>query len=107
MPASRLRCRVSYEPMETIADKKATPRAPFLVQAAGLALLALGFVLIHFAPGHIAAASVRWAGLVILAFVALRRRSLTSWIFLSMIVGLEIGIDWPGFAVQLKLLSDI
>jgi len=94
--------------METIAAKKQSPRpAPLAFQIAGVALLAAGFLLIHFAPGPIAAACVRWAGLVLLAFAGIRRRSLTYWIFFAMLAGLEIGLDWPAFAVQLRLLSDI
>ncbi len=98
--------------METNANEeqiqKRPPRsAPLAIQLAGLALLGAGFVLIHFVPGHIAAASVRWAGLVLLGFVGIRKRSLTFWIFFAMLTGLEIGLDWPGFAVHLKILSDI
>lgn len=94
--------------METTAGKNQSPhRASLPVQIAGLAILALGFILIHFLSGHIVAAVVRWTGLVLLAFIALQRRSLTYWIFFSMLAGLEIGLDWPSAAVQLKLLSDI
>jgi proton glutamate symport protein len=98
--------------METSANEKQTDkrpvrRAPIGAQVAGLALLGLGFVLIHFVPGHIVAACVRWAGLVLLGFVGIRRQSLTFWIFFAMLAGLEIGLDWPGFAVHLKILSDI
>lgn len=48
---------------------------------------------------------VRW--LVIFVFVgfAWRRRSLTTWILVAMIVGAEIGNDWPGVAINLRLLS--
>lgn len=48
---------------------------------------------------------VRW--LLIIAAVAygLRRRSLTTWILVSIIVGAEIGNDWPGIAVNLRVLS--
>jgi len=98
--------------METNANEeqiqKRPPRsAPLAIQLAGLALLGAGFVLIHFVPGHIAAASVSWAGLVLLGFVGIGKRSLTFWIFFAMLTGLEIGLDWPGFAVHLKILSDI
>jgi proton glutamate symport protein len=94
--------------MEPATHKTQSPRSARLgVQIAGLALFAGGFILIHFAPGHIAAACVRWAGLGLLAFVGIRRRSLTYWIFFAMLAGLEIGLDWPTFAVHLKLLSDI
>src|SRR5262249_58340653 len=35
------------------------------------------------------------------------KRSLTLWIFLAMLAGLETGLDLPAFAVQLLFLSDI
>ncbi len=94
--------------MEPALHKTQSPRSARLgVQIAGLALLAVGFILIHFATGHIAAACFRWAGLGLLVFVGIRRRSLTYWIFFAMLAGLETGLDWPTFAVHLKLLSDI
>ena len=37
----------------------------------------------------------------------LRRTSLTQWILFSMVVGVAIGILWPGFAEQLKPLSNV
>ncbi|HWZ97443.1 MAG TPA: cation:dicarboxylase symporter family transporter [Candidatus Dormibacteraeota bacterium] len=86
---------------------KGTTRVTPGVQIAGLALLVAGFVLIHFAPGHIAAACVRWAGLILLGFAGIRKQSLSYWIFFAMLAGLEVGLDWPGFAVRLKILSDI
>src|SRR5215470_12464533 len=88
-------------------EKRAARSAPTGALIAGLVLLLAGFVLIHFAPGHIAAACVRWAGLVSFAFVAIHKRSLTFWIFFALLAGLEIGLDWPAFAVHLKILSDI
>jgi proton glutamate symport protein len=50
---------------------------------------------------------VRWTGLAALAYAGILRRSLTFWIFFAMFVGLEIGLDWPGFAAHLRVLSDI
>jgi Na+/H+-dicarboxylate symporter len=38
---------------------------------------------------------------------AVRRRSLTTWILVSMIVGAEIGHDWPAVGVNLRVLSQI
>src|SRR6185436_2699191 len=35
------------------------------------------------------------------------RRSLTTWILVSMLVGAELGHDFPEFAVSLQLLSKI
>src|SRR3989442_7211134 len=48
---------------------------------------------------------IRW--LVISAFVAFgwKRKTLTTWIFVAMIAGAEIGHDWPSVAINLRLLS--
>src|ERR1051326_1754850 len=48
---------------------------------------------------------LRW--LLISGFVAFgfKRRSLTTWSLVAMVAGAEIGNDWPGFAVNLRLLS--
>src|SRR5881396_2149042 len=48
---------------------------------------------------------IRW--LVISGLVAYgwRRKSLTTWILVAMIVGAEVGHDWPEVAVKLRLLS--
>ncbi|MEO8504156.1 MAG: cation:dicarboxylase symporter family transporter [Acidobacteriota bacterium] len=40
-------------------------------------------------------------------FAAFKRRSLTAWILVSMVVGAEIGHDFPTVAVQLRILSQI
>jgi proton glutamate symport protein len=44
-----------------------------------------------------------------IAFIgyACLRRSLTSWIVVGMLVGMEIGHDWPHAAVSLQILSSI
>src|SRR5262249_41323109 len=44
-----------------------------------------------------------------IAFIgyACLRRSLTSWIVVGMLVGMEIGHDWPHAAVNLQILSSI
>jgi proton glutamate symport protein len=49
----------------------------------------------------------RWIAIAGLAVYASRRRSLTTWILVSMVVGAEIGHDWPGVAVSLRVLSQI
>jgi proton glutamate symport protein len=51
------------------------------------------------------AAGLRVAGVVLLAVWA--RRSLTAWIFVAMLAGVELGVDAPGIAVQSKVFSDI
>lgn len=49
--------------------------------------------------------SSRWVAIGSLVAYALLRRSLTAWILVSMVVGAEIGHDWPAVAVNLRLLS--
>ena len=73
----------------------------------GLLLFALGAVLLAFFPGHLWIALLRWAGLLALVYAGLPKKSLTYWIFFSMLLGLEIGLDWPQFAGHLRILSDI
>ena len=51
------------------------------------------------------ALAARWAALLMLGFYGLRRRTLTTWIIIMMIVGAEVGHDWPGFAVNLRVLG--
>lgn len=50
--------------------------------------------------------AVRWAALLAVAGAVAPRRSLTLWIVVSMLVGIELGHDAPGVAVNLKVLSD-
>jgi proton glutamate symport protein len=51
--------------------------------------------------------SVRWLALIVFCLYAFARRSLTAWIIAGMLVGAEIGHDWPGFAKNLQVLSAI
>ncbi len=53
------------------------------------------------------AEGLRVAGLLLFAVAAFRRRSLTGWIFLSMLAGVELGLDAPHIAISIKVLSDI
>src|SRR5688500_4121722 len=49
----------------------------------------------------------RWVAIAGLVAYALRRRSLTTWILVSMVVGAEIGNDFPDVAIALRVLSQI
>jgi len=49
--------------------------------------------------------STRWIALVLLFAYACFRRSLTTWIVVSMLLGAEIGHDWPNVATNLRVLS--
>ncbi len=50
---------------------------------------------------------VRWVFIVSLCLYAFYRRSLTTWILASMVIGIEIGVDYPLFAQNLRVLSQI
>jgi proton glutamate symport protein len=49
----------------------------------------------------------RWAAILVLGVFTWNRKSLTTWILFSMVVGAEIGHDFPDTAVKLQLLSKI
>lgn len=49
----------------------------------------------------------RWLALVAFCGYAWTRRSLTMWIFAGMLVGAEIGHDWPHAGANLQVLSTI
>src|SRR5438477_1202882 len=76
----------------------------------GLTLAAVLTTISHygiFAVPHAVLLVARWFAIACLIGYAISRRSLTTWILVSMIIGAEIGNDWPGFAVNLRLLSQI
>ncbi len=77
--------------------------------AAVLAALALGSLLFlaGLAGAQSAALTGRWLIILGLVLYAWRRKSLTTWILISMAVGAEVGHDWPQVAVQLRVLSQI
>ena len=50
---------------------------------------------------------LRWALIAGLVVWAWRRRSLTTWILVSMALGAEIGHDWPAVGQSARLLSQI
>ena len=66
-------------------------------------LYALGAVLGVYSVGG--SAVLRVVGVVLLAVWA--RRSLTAWIFVAMLAGVELGVDAPRLAVECKVFSDI
>lgn len=51
--------------------------------------------------------SLRWVVVLALCFYGYKKKDLTTWILVSMAVGAEIGYDFPTFAKELKILSDI
>lgn len=57
-------------------------------------------------PGTLLTVS-RWAAIVAIFYYALLKRSLTTWILISMIVGAEFGYDLPNIAVKMQVISMI
>jgi proton glutamate symport protein len=49
----------------------------------------------------------RWLAIAALCVFAAQRRSLTIWILVSMVIGAEIGHDFPGVAMGLRVLAQI
>lgn len=56
---------------------------------------------------HVVLLFSRWLAIAGLVFFGLMKRSLTSWILISMVIGAEIGNDYPEFAMNLQVLSKI
>jgi proton glutamate symport protein len=81
----------------------------------GLVWLAAGLLVVgavvgatrHEAGAYLAAEVLRWAAVVLLGVYGLRRRSVTVWIVISMVAGVELGLDAPKLALSLRFLSDI
>jgi len=51
--------------------------------------------------------ALRWLVVAALILLAVRRRSLTTWILVSMVAGATFGHDFPQVAIQLRILSQI
>jgi proton glutamate symport protein len=77
------------------------------IAAAGAVLYCAGLLAtLSHTTGHVSV-PLRMAGLILLGWGAWRQRSLTVWIFWAMLAGAELGADAPGFAVRLRVFSDI
>ncbi len=60
-----------------------------------------------FATNPMAGEVVRWLAALSLAGFAFLRKSITPWIFVGMVIGAEIGHDFPKVALHLRVLSQI
>lgn len=58
-------------------------------------------------PVAIAATVLRWATILLIAWYATVRRSLTAWIVVGLLAGAELGHDWPAVAEKLQFLGTI
>src|SRR3954469_10407023 len=83
---------------------------PFLIFAALAAILWAARLFAHLtipeSPVNVYLIS-RWLAIAALVYYAFRRKSLTAWIVVGMVVGAEIGHDFPKFAANLQVLSGI
>ena len=77
------------------------------VSAAVLFGLGAALPVAMLAAPAIAAEVLRWVALLLGAAWCVRCRRLSPWIFWSMLAGIELGIDAPRFAVELRVLSDV
>ena len=71
-------------------------------------LAAVLFALDRYGPSALPANLLmvsRWAVVAGLAWYALQKKSLTTWIFVAMAAGAELGHDFPAAASNMKLLS--
>lgn len=50
---------------------------------------------------------LRWAAIGVMSAWIYQRKSLTAWIVFSMVVGTEIGVDFPAFSQHLNVFSKI
>src|SRR5580698_1454794 len=78
-----------------------------LLSASILLSLGISLGLINGPGMHHAGLTLRCVAIVLLALFALRRRSLTPWIFVAMVAGAELGFDAPMLATSLRVFSDI
>lgn len=72
----------------------------------GIVLILTG-ILLGF--GHLGSAGVvlRWIGIACFLVYCVRRPSLMTWTFLAMIAGVELGLDAPHAAAQVRLPGDL
>lgn len=76
----------------------------FLTIAAALHVLD-GYNFINVSSGVLEIS--RWLLIVSTIIYAFYKKSLTTWIFTAMLLGVEIGLDYPAFSQNLKFLSSI
>ena len=49
----------------------------------------------------------RWIAWLLLILFAVQKKSLTTWILDSMVIGVEVGLNFPAFSQNLRVLSQI
>jgi len=78
----------------------------FLISAILLLLIAIISMYFNDMKSTFAIVS-RWLSVVFFCIYGVKQKSLTAWIFISMVIGVFIGIDFPELAENSKVLSSI
>lgn len=60
-----------------------------------------------FVPPAIVLTGSRWVAWLVLIWFAVKKKSLTTWILMSMVIGVEVGLNFPEFSQKLRVLSQI
>ena len=96
--------------MTVSSTQKKQAKLELILLGLGVLWLSIGVAHQAFPPSHAAqvtAVVLRWLGIASFSVFAFRRKSLTPWIFVAMVAGIELGFDAPHIALQTKVLSDI
>jgi proton glutamate symport protein len=86
------------------------PRLVYLFLFASLFLVSLLTVLNHYEIFHVEKTVLlvfRWIFIATIVAYAFYKKSLTTWILISMIIGAEFGYDLPQVAVKMQIISKI
>ena len=78
-----------------------------LISVAAAVMAGLGGHLAWLSAAPVLGAVLRWAAILVFGVYAGRKRSLTAWIVVGMVAGIEFGHDWPARAVQLQFFGTI
>src|SRR5258708_6399091 len=81
-----------------------------LLAAAAIATLPIAFLLWRaefILSVSVIGAALRWLIIALIAAIAAKRRSLTSWILVGLLAGAEVGHDFPQIAANLQFLGTI
>ena len=85
------------------AQRKPQLERSCLVVAA--VVVAISILAWKFYGSAVASTTLRWLAVAALLVYASIRRTLTTWIFVAMLVGAEVGHDFPALATHLRVLA--
>ena len=78
----------------------------FLITA--LLLLLIAAISVYFGDlDSVISITSRWLTVIYFCIYGVKQKSLTAWIFISMVIGIFVGIDFPEIAENSKVLSSI